>query len=132
MQKSSRNSKKYLKFSNMKILINYQEILYHKFKEISIIHSKINYIIWTHYQNLRMNYWIVSINAEIEKKKSQRDTHNFEDESNIMKIFYQLSYIIGYKKIISFSLMVKNLENIFNENLNSVLIMISRRSAILT
>ena len=68
MQKSSRNSKKYLKFSNMKILINYQEILYHKFKEISIIHSKINYIIWTHYQNLRMNYWIVSINAEIEKK----------------------------------------------------------------
>ena len=79
-----------------------------------------------------MNYWIVSINAEIEKKKSQRDTHNFEDESNIMKIFYQLSYIIGYKKIISFSLMVKNLENIFNENLNSVLIMISRRSAILT
>lgn len=38
-----------------------------------------------------MNYHIVSINVKIENK-SQRDTQNFEDESHVMKIFYQLSY----------------------------------------
>lgn len=39
MQKSSTNSNKYLKFSNMKILINYQN-LYQKFKEISLYIQK--------------------------------------------------------------------------------------------
>lgn len=48
-----------------------------------------------------MNYHIVSINVKIENK-SQRDTQNFEDESHVMKIFYQLSYIHWLQKDIFF------------------------------
>lgn len=39
-----------------------------------------------------MNYNIISINTEIEKK-SQMDIYSIEDENYMMEIFYQLSFM---------------------------------------